>query len=104
MAIHIGLGNLAGGMSFYAPYALTKTNYRPAAMASNFYRAQDSPNFYLGHALELGFVVAGLIAVIVLRLSYRRINRLRDEKGVGNLTREQLAKMGDKSPAYRYML
>jgi hypothetical protein len=24
MAIHIGVGNLAGGMSFHAPYALTK--------------------------------------------------------------------------------
>ncbi|KAL4939119.1 major facilitator superfamily domain-containing protein [Aspergillus oleicola] len=39
MAMHIGLGNLAG------------------AMASNFYREQDAPRYTLGHALELGFCV-----------------------------------------------
>ncbi|KAL1967856.1 hypothetical protein VTN77DRAFT_2545 [Rasamsonia byssochlamydoides] len=88
MAIHIGVGNLAG------------------AMASNFYREQDSPKFILGHALELGFVVAGLIAVIMLRLSYQRINRMRAERGYDhdNYTPEELSRMGDRSPVFRYTL
>jgi MFS family permease len=49
MAVHIGIGNLAG------------------AMASNFYRAADKPKYVLGHSLEVGFVSVGLIAVLVLR-------------------------------------
>ncbi|KAL3482760.1 hypothetical protein BJX62DRAFT_245566 [Aspergillus germanicus] len=62
MAIHIGMGNFAG------------------AMAANFYRAQDSPKFILAHSLELGFAVAGLIGVFVLRITYARINKKRDEQ------------------------
>ncbi|KAL1999602.1 hypothetical protein VTN02DRAFT_4287 [Thermoascus thermophilus] len=86
MAFHIGAGNLAG------------------AMASNFYREQDSPGYVLGHALELGFVAAGLIAVIALRVSYQRINKKRAEQGTGMYTEEELSKMGDRSPAFRYQL
>lgn len=73
-------------------------------MASNFYREQDRPTYYLGHALELGFAVAGVIAVVVMRLSYQRINRRREEMGTGNLTEEEMTRMGDKSPSFRYML
>lgn len=73
-------------------------------MASNFYREQDSPEYILGHALELGFVAAGLIAVIVLRVSYQRINKKRAEQGTGMYTEEELSKMGDRSPAFRYKL
>ncbi|KAL3439922.1 major facilitator superfamily domain-containing protein [Aspergillus insuetus] len=86
MGLHIGLGNIGG------------------AMASNFYRAQDAPNYYLGHGLELGFGVAGLIAVITLRIVYQRVNKSREENGTGNLTTEEMVRMGDKSPAFRYML
>ncbi|KAL2831010.1 major facilitator superfamily domain-containing protein [Aspergillus pseudoustus] len=85
MAIHIGLGNFSG------------------AMASNFYRAQDAPTYYLGHALELGFAVTGLIAVICLRVIYQMVNKARDARGTGTLTAEEMARMGDKSPAFRYM-
>lgn len=73
-------------------------------MASNFYRQQDSPRYVLGHSLELGFVAAGLIAVAVLRFSYQRINRLRAEKGTGGYTAEEMSRMGDRSPAFRYAL
>lgn len=73
-------------------------------MASNFYRQQDSPRYILGHSLELGFVGAGLIAVVVLRLSYQRINRLRAEKGTDAYTAEEMSRMGDRSPAFRYAL
>ncbi|KIX02485.1 uncharacterized protein Z518_08426 [Rhinocladiella mackenziei CBS 650.93] len=87
MAIQIGLGNLSG------------------AMASNFYRGRDKPKYILGHALELGFVVAGVIAVLALRLNYQRINRKRDRCGVPDqLTAEDLSQMGDRAPTWRYML
>jgi MFS family permease len=86
MAIHIGAGNLAG------------------AMASNFYRAQDAPKYTLGHSLELGFLVAGLTAAVTLRLAYQRINAKREREGTGSLTEEEMSRMGDKAPSYRYTL
>ncbi|KAE8138877.1 major facilitator superfamily domain-containing protein [Aspergillus pseudotamarii] len=86
MAIQIGLGNMAG------------------AMASNFYRSQDAPNYILGHALELGFCVAGMIAAVILRLSYQMINRRRDRMDVSGYDEEEMEKMGDRSPMFRYML
>ncbi|GAB1203794.1 hypothetical protein APSETT445_002434 [Aspergillus pseudonomiae] len=86
MAIQIGLGNLAG------------------AMASNFYRAQDAPNYILGHSLELGFCVAGMIAAVMLRLSYKTINRKRDQMDVSGQDEAEMEKMGDRSPMFRYML
>ncbi|KAE8356195.1 major facilitator superfamily domain-containing protein [Aspergillus coremiiformis] len=86
MALQIGLGNLAG------------------AMASNFYRTQDSPKYILGHALELGFCVLGMIAVVVLRISYRTVNRKRDRMDVSRYDEAEMEKMGDRSPMFRYML
>ncbi|KAI1912113.1 hypothetical protein LOZ53_004503 [Ophidiomyces ophidiicola] len=86
MAIQIGIGNLCG------------------AMAANFYRPGDAPKYYVGHSLELGFVVAGMLAALTLRICYQRINKKRDEEGTGDLTEEEMARMGDKSPAFRYSL
>ncbi|KAL2843345.1 major facilitator superfamily domain-containing protein [Aspergillus pseudoustus] len=86
MALQIGIGNFAG------------------AMASNFYRTQDAPSYYLGHSLELGLAVAGLVATICLRFVYQRINKSRSAKGTEGLVAEEIARMGDKSPAFRYIL
>ncbi|KAL6251807.1 hypothetical protein RBB50_002017 [Rhinocladiella similis] len=87
MAMQIGLGNLGG------------------AMASNFYRAKDKPKFLLGHRLELGFVVMGLIAVLVLRITYGRINAKRERSGeTHGLTDAELSDLGDRSPSFRYTL
>jgi hypothetical protein len=87
MAIHIGAGNLAG------------------AMASNFYRANDKPKYILGHALEIGFVSVGMIAVLVLRWNYARINVQRDREGneKGHSLKE-MGEMGDRAPTFRYIL
>jgi len=90
MAIQIGVGNLAG------------------AMAANFYRAKDGPRYKLGHALELGFIVAGIIACIVLMLSYTSINKKRDRRMTegheAQYTMEELSQKGDRAVTWRYML
>jgi MFS family permease len=87
MALQICVGNLAG------------------AMASNFYRTKDSPRYILGHALELGFVVAGLIATLTLIVSYKRINKKRAEIGSSHgLSVKELSEMGDRAPTFRYRL
>ncbi|KAA8643916.1 hypothetical protein EYZ11_005475 [Aspergillus tanneri] len=86
MALHIGVGNLSG------------------AMASNFYRAKDAPNYILGHSLELGFCVVGIIAATALRLSYQHINRKRDRMDLTQYDEFLMVKLGDRSPMFRYML
>ena len=75
-------------------------------MASNFYRTQDAPKYILGHGLEIMFCVMGLISVVVLRLSYERINKKRDELGVSTdeMTDAQLSDLGDRAPTFRYQL
>jgi hypothetical protein len=73
-------------------------------MASNFYRAQDAPKYYLGHSLELGFCIAGIIATVALRMGYDRVNKKREARGTDELTQEELVDLGDKSPSFRYVL
>ncbi|KAF2646302.1 MFS general substrate transporter [Massarina eburnea CBS 473.64] len=89
-AIQIAVGNLAG------------------AMASNFYRAEDAPHYVLGHALELAFIVAGILAGLILVFNYRRINRKREiqlaEGAHNGYTPEELAALGDRAITFRYIL
>lgn len=73
-------------------------------MASNFYRASDQPGYTLGHSLELGIVVMGIIAVLILRIGYQRANAKRDREGTGELTEEEMSHMGDKAPSFRYTM
>jgi hypothetical protein len=78
-------------------------------MASNFYREQDSPKFILGHALELGFAVAGALAVLLLRISYQNVN-LKREKALADIhsntasSESESSGEGDRSLTFRYIL
>jgi hypothetical protein len=77
-------------------------------MASNFYRSHDAPRYILGHSLELGFICAGMIAVVILMTSYIRINAKRDrllaEGSEGSYTNKELSELGDRAITFRYML
>jgi len=77
-------------------------------MASNFYRAKDGPRYILGHALELGFIIAGIIACIILMVSYTAINKKRDRRMANGdeakYTMEELSEKGDRAITWRYML
>lgn len=76
-------------------------------MASNFYRAKDSPRYIIGHALEIGFICAGIIATFILVCGYNSINKNREKKmaeGAANhSSTEELSAQGDKAPTWRYM-
>ncbi|KAL9488262.1 hypothetical protein ACSS6W_000539 [Trichoderma asperelloides] len=89
MAIQIGVGNLGG------------------AMASNFYRQVDSPRYKLGHGLELGFISMGIIASVILIVSYHTINKKREKKlangEAAHISPEELSEMGDRAVTFRYM-
>lgn len=77
-------------------------------MASNFYRSKDSPRYILGHALELGFIGAGLIAVSILVVNYKRINAKRDRQMAEGMhsgyTPEEMSALGDRALTFRYFL
>lgn len=77
-------------------------------MASNFYRTEDAPRYILGHALELGFIGAGILALLVLVFSYKRINATRERQlseGMHNgYTPEELGELGDRSLTFKYFL
>ncbi|CAF1072199.1 unnamed protein product [Adineta steineri] len=47
-------------------------------ISGQIYRSQDGPRFILGHGINLGFCVLGLIAVIILFISLRLENHRRD--------------------------
>ncbi|CAL1714050.1 unnamed protein product [Somion occarium] len=92
MALHIGIGNFAG------------------AIASNIYRTQDAPRYIIGHGVELMFVGIGFITLPLAVVIYTRINAKRDayekemeEKGI-KYTTQELRKLGDRAPDFRYIL
>lgn len=88
MAIHIGAGNMSG------------------AIAANIYRTADKPRFILGHSVVVGFVCGGLIATTCLFIFYRLGNQKRERdlaRGkYDNVPMDELMKMGDKSPYFKY--
>lgn len=90
MAFQIGVGNFSG------------------AFSSNFYRAQDAPQYTLGHGLELGFIALGFVGLTLLICGYTYSNREKKRKLAAGFydgyTDEQFLKMGDKSPHFTYRL
>lgn len=107
VALHIGIGNIGG------------------IIASNIYRTEDSPRYILGRkslsaqpqppltasvdGIELGLIGMGLVAVPTIVFTYNRINTQREaimrearERGLLQYTDEELRRMGDKAPNFRY--
>lgn len=77
-------------------------------MASNFYRQKDSPQYKLGHGLELAFISIGIVAAFILVIVYGTINKRRDriiqEGGETQFTIEELSTQGDRAVTFRYMI
>ncbi|EIW53164.1 MFS general substrate transporter [Trametes versicolor FP-101664 SS1] len=82
------------------------------AIASNIYRVQDAPHYLLGHAVELGFVGMGLTLLPIMVFTYMRANAQRDAaqrdmeaRGVKiEYSTEELRKMGNQAPDFRFTL
>ncbi|KAI0816935.1 MFS general substrate transporter [Trametes gibbosa] len=82
------------------------------AIACNIYRVRDAPRYLLGHGVELGFVCMGLVLLPVMVVTYMRSNarrdaRQRDREARGEKvehTTEELRKMGNQAPDFRYTL
>ncbi|TBU37694.1 MFS general substrate transporter [Dichomitus squalens] len=80
------------------------------AIASNIFRSQDAPRYILGNGLEMMFVSIGLILTPIILFVYTRENarkgaRVRDMEERGEkYAPEELRKMGDRAPEFKYTL
>lgn len=68
----------------------------------------EDPGYPTGFSIGLAFAALTLISTVILEVSYWRINKKRDllqEEDIrAQYSDEQLARMGDKSPLFRYKL
>lgn len=76
--------------------------------SSYMFVQSEEPGYPTGFGLSLAFAGMGALAVIFLDVVYARINKRRDqlqtEEVEAKYTQEQLAKMGNRSPLFRYVL
>jgi hypothetical protein len=74
---------------------------------SYIYIPNEAPSYPAGFGCSLGFAAAGIAAIVLLSVVYRRINQERDKMNVEwvqhEYTEERLAEMGDRSPLFRYV-
>ncbi|KAM5545340.1 hypothetical protein V8D89_000953 [Ganoderma adspersum] len=79
-------------------------------IASNMFRSQDAPRYITGHGAEMGFVGMGLILVPIVMFAYTRSNmkkeaKMREAEERGEkYAPEELKRLGDRAPDFRYML
>ncbi|GAA5969811.1 hypothetical protein JCM3765_002193 [Sporobolomyces pararoseus] len=95
-AFQIGIGNLG------------------ALVSSNVYRTKDSPHYYLGHGVVIGFVAMGFIMAPLYAFLLKRANAKKErlqaeqdalpdhEKKV--YTVQELRDMGDRAPEFVYTI
>lgn len=91
MALLICMGNLGG------------------AVGSNIYLEKQRPHYYLGFGFGLGISLAAIGATVVLKFEYERLNREKEAMGTeeeirARFSEEDLLKMGDRSPLFRYVV
>jgi hypothetical protein len=91
MALVISVGNLGG------------------AIGSNIYLEEQKPHYRLGFGMGLGISVAAIACTVILKFEYARLNRAKEQEGteeeiLAKYTEEELLRLGDKSPLFRYIV
>ncbi|KAL1627218.1 hypothetical protein SLS56_006457 [Neofusicoccum ribis] len=91
MALLISMGNLGG------------------AIGSNVYLEAQAPSYWLGFGFGLGIALAAITATVVLKFTFERLNRQKEAMGTeeeirARFSEEELLRMGDKSPLFRYIV
>ena len=78
-------------------------------VGSNIYLDQQKPHYWLGFGFGLGISIAAVISTVVLKFEYQRLNRVRDAMGtedeiLARYSDDELMKLGDRSPLFRYIV
>ena len=77
-------------------------------IGSYMYLDREAPTYFTGYGLSLAFGASGMIVAFMLELSYKwgntRREKISEEEVSANYSEDDLIKMGDKSPLFRYTL
>ncbi|KAF4126161.1 MFS transporter [Geosmithia morbida] len=77
-------------------------------IGSYIYLDRESPYYWTGFGVSLGISVLALVASVVLELSYKTSNdrkaNLTEEDVRSKYSEEDLLRLGDKSPLFKYIL
>ncbi|KAK4500266.1 hypothetical protein PRZ48_008455 [Zasmidium cellare] len=100
-------GNLAGDTKRAIGIALNICIGNSGGIVGSYiFLDSEDPGYPTGFGIGLGFAAATLACTVLLEFSYWRINKSRDklteEEVRAQYNDEQLARMGDKSPLFRY--
>jgi hypothetical protein len=72
------------------------------------YLDKEAPRYQTGFGLSLAFGASGMLVALLLELSYKWGNKtkakLSEEDIRSRYTEEELLKLGDKSPLFKYTL
>lgn len=77
-------------------------------VGSNIFITAQAPRYWLGYGMGTALCLTSIFSTLVLRAAYGRINKNRDRMDPATIweqhTEEELLKLGDASPLYRYVL
>jgi hypothetical protein len=90
LALNISLGNCGGIMGSY------------------MFFDSDAPVYATGFGISLGFAVSGLLVALLVEITYKTGNRkkarMTDSEIRDTYSHDELLRMGDKSPLFKYTL
>ena len=90
VAFMIGLGNCGG------------------IIGSFIFLGSESPRYQTGWGTALGFIIGGILSACALETIYTLINKRRDKMSEAEVrakyTQQELVRMGDRNPLFRYTL
>lgn len=77
-------------------------------IGSYIYLDEEAPEYPTGYGTSFGFAAAGIVAVVSLELALKRLNRKKEQMSEAEIrekyTDEELDKMGERSPLFKYAL
>ncbi|GJN71068.1 hypothetical protein PLIIFM63780_002341 [Purpureocillium lilacinum] len=77
-------------------------------VGSNIFLEREAPHYWSGYGVCLAVVLAAIVSVLVLRWRYKKDNTARDKMTLAEIrakyTDDELVRLGDASPLWRYTL
>jgi uncharacterized membrane protein YeaQ/YmgE (transglycosylase-associated protein family) len=77
-------------------------------IGSYMYLDREAPQYWTGFSLSLAFGATGVIVALLLELSYKwgnvRKSKVNEDEIRAQYTEDELLRMGDKSPLFKYTL
>jgi ATP/ADP translocase len=77
------------------------------AVSSQIYRQKDFPEYFFGHSMSLGFLIATICITLIQYFVFKTLNKKKKENPQSFLegkTEEEIKNMGDLHPDFIYSL